>query len=200
MTRFTTVALPLALLVTAGLLVGRADADRDRHGEGHHGRGHDDDGDDDDDDDDDDGGGERGGGRASDAAARATAEWATYQKECGSCHLAYPPRFLPATSWTALLAGLDDHFGENAELAPAVRKKLDSWIVPFAAPPVSGTTPLRITTSPWWVRKHDEVAAAVWKRKAVGSKSNCAACHRSAEQGRFSEHDVQIPRDADPPR
>ncbi len=39
-----------------------------------------------------------------------------YRKECSACHMAYPANFLPARSWKALLAHLDDHFDENAEL------------------------------------------------------------------------------------
>jgi hypothetical protein len=38
------------------------------------------------------------------------------------------------------------------------------------------------------------MSAAVWQRKAIGSAANCAACHPGAAQGRFSEHDVRIPK------
>ena len=52
----------------------------------------------------------------------------------------------------------------------------------------------RITRSAWFVRKHDEVPSAVWKRPAVKSAANCAACHTQADQGDFNEHTVRIPR------
>jgi hypothetical protein len=52
----------------------------------------------------------------------------------------------------------------------------------------------RITKSAWFVRQHDEVSASVYKRTAVGSASNCAACHPRAADGNFDEHDVRIPK------
>ena len=41
-----------------------------------------------------------------------------YKQECGSCHFAYPPSFLPARSWEKIMKNLSDHFGENAEFLP----------------------------------------------------------------------------------
>ena len=58
-----------------------------------------------------------------------------------------------------------------------------------AAPPQD-----RISQSAWFVREHREITSAVWKRPAVGSAAQCAACHRGAEAGRFSEHDVKVPQ------
>jgi hypothetical protein len=43
-------------------------------------------------------------------------------KECGVCHIAYPPQMLPARSWKKIMAGLADHFGENATLPEAARR------------------------------------------------------------------------------
>ena len=39
-----------------------------------------------------------------------------YGQECGSCHFPYQPGLLPAVSWERIMGGLEDHFGENAEL------------------------------------------------------------------------------------
>ena len=39
-----------------------------------------------------------------------------YAEECGGCHFAYQPGFLPARSWKSIMAGLDNHFDDNAEL------------------------------------------------------------------------------------
>ncbi len=41
---------------------------------------------------------------------------ATVQKECGACHMAFQPGFLPARSWTRMMGSLSDHFGEDASL------------------------------------------------------------------------------------
>lgn len=46
-------------------------------------------------------------------------------------------------------------------------------------------TPLRVTETPYWLGKHDEIDAAVWKRPQVGSSANCVACHENAERSVF---------------
>lgn len=144
---------------------------------------------------------------ASEAAMRASPGWELYASECGSCHLAFPPGMLPARSWSVLLGGLADHFGENAEVDEATRTQLAQFLGSWAADTgggkrsaraAGGTTPLRITELASWRREHDELSAAVFERKAVGSAANCTACHREAEQGVFDEDAVRIPKDPPP--
>ena len=147
---------------------------------------------------------------ASETAMRASPAWELYASECGSCHLAYPPGLLPARSWSALLSGLDDHFGENAELDEPTRAQLAAFLVSGSADAsgakraarvlrsAGGTTPLRITALAFWRREHDELSPEVFRRETVRSAANCTACHRGAEQGMFDEDAVRIPRD--PPR
>jgi hypothetical protein len=119
-----------------------------------------------------------------------------YQQECAACHLAYPPALLPAESWRRLMSDLPRHFGTDASLDAGTAQAISTWLIANAgtgrrlrgAPPQD-----RITTSAWFVHEHDEVPATSWKRPAVKSASNCAACHARAEQGDFNEHDVRIP-------
>ncbi len=127
-------------------------------------------------------------------------QWKAYASECGSCHLAYPPSMLPARSWTALLAGLNDHFGQNAELDAATRKQLEDFLTLNAGREVVGPTPLRITELRWWRHEHDEISASTFRRKAIVSAANCGACHPGAKDGAFGEHAVKVPRDAPAPR
>jgi hypothetical protein len=107
---------------------------------------------------------------------------------------------LPAGSWSALLGGLSDHFGQNEEIDAVTRKQLSDFLQANAARSPSGDAtnkpPLRITSLPWWRREHDELSAAVFARKAVMTRSNCGACHPQANEGDFSEHKVKIPKDA----
>jgi hypothetical protein len=131
----------------------------------------------------------------------------TYQQECASCHTAYSPGLLPARSWQKLMAGLDDHFGDNAELMPEQHQAVLQYLVENAADGgqyrVSAKilrtigpdeAPLRITETRYFVAKHDEVPSRlVEKNPDVGSFSNCSACHKGAEKGYFNEHDVRIP-------
>ncbi len=149
------------------------------------------------DDDDDDEHEEHSRLRGGAVALRKAAAWKPYLAECGSCHTAYPPNMLPAESWSALLGGLNDHFGQNAELDAATSKQLEDFLRANAARSDGASKPpLRITTLPWWRREHDEVPAGVYARKAVMTRSNCGACHPGANEGDFGEHKVKIPKDA----
>jgi hypothetical protein len=120
-----------------------------------------------------------------------------YQQECAACHIAYPPRMLPAESWQRLLGELPRHFGTDASLDAQSVRQLSAWLASNAgpgrrareAPPED-----RITRSAWFLREHDEVPASAWKLPAVKSPANCAACHTQADQGDFDEHRVHIPR------
>ena len=120
-----------------------------------------------------------------------------YARECGSCHLAYPPQLLPAGAWRRTMAGLDRHFGTDASLDAKSAREIGAFLERNAGTGkrtagADGAT--RITQTPWFVRKHDEVPAAAWKRASVGGAGNCAACHAGAARGDFNEHAVRIPR------
>ncbi|MBU3739987.1 MAG: cytochrome C, partial [Rhodoferax sp.] len=122
-----------------------------------------------------------------------------YQQECAACHIAYPPALLPAASWQRLMGSLDRHFGTDASLDAASVRDLTRWLTQNAGSyrRVSEPPPQdRITRSAWFVRQHGghEVPADVWKRAAVGSPANCAACHTRADQGRFDEREIRIPK------
>lgn len=124
-----------------------------------------------------------------------------YQQECGACHMAYPPGLLPAASWQQLMGNLPRHFGSDASLDnKAQHQQISTWLQSHAgtfkkaardpAPPPQD----RISLAPWFVRKHREVAASTWQRKAIGSAANCTACHAQAAEGDFSERAVRIPQ------
>ena len=120
-----------------------------------------------------------------------------YTQECASCHVAYPPGLLPAASWQRLMGRLSTHYGTDASLDATMTAALSAWLSANAG---SGKRAReepaqdRITRSAWFVREHREVGAETWKRPAIQSPSNCAACHPRAEQGDFDEHAVRIPR------
>ncbi|MDR2013219.1 MAG: diheme cytochrome c [Rhodanobacter sp.] len=118
-----------------------------------------------------------------------------YQQECASCHIAFPPGMLPASSWQRIMNNLKHHYGADASLDEAAVKQLEQWLTtvtnrtqPLPEPPED-----RITRSAWFVHTHHEVAASVWSRPAIKSAANCAACHNAADPGNFSEHYVRIP-------
>ncbi|HRX35468.1 MAG TPA: diheme cytochrome c [Aestuariivirga sp.] len=117
--------------------------------------------------------------------------------ECSACHMAFQPQMLPARSWQAIMGDLANHFGENAELEPAVAEEITAYLVANAADAngkknrlmrriKDSETPLRITETPWWGRSHQgEVSEASFKR--AGSKANCVACHRGAGKGYYED-------------
>ncbi|RMD91278.1 MAG: cytochrome C [Alphaproteobacteria bacterium] len=121
----------------------------------------------------------------------------TTRTECGACHMAYAPQFLPARSWKQIMATLDNHFGEDASLDPDVAAKIEAYLTSHAADTggnlpaaLSGVspseTPLRISEMPWFTRRHAYEVSRRWLQKA-GSWSNCTYCHRGAEQGYFED-------------
>ena len=115
--------------------------------------------------------------------------------------MAYPPGLLPAAAWTRQMDTLKNHYGSNATLSKEDEQVIRTFLVQASAAnqqPLENARkpgePPRITSSAWFLRKHDEVRPEQWKRKAVGSASNCVACHAGAEKGNFNEHEVRIPR------
>lgn len=120
---------------------------------------------------------------------------ARYIEECASCHAPFPAKMLPAASWQALLTSLDKHFGTDASIDAPTARALSQWLSENASRRTSMRPPQdRLTQSAEFVRKHREIATSVWLRPAIGGASNCAACHTNSAQGRFSEHDVRIPK------
>ena len=130
-----------------------------------------------------------------------------YKTECGSCHMAYSPGLLPSQSWYKVMANLAQHFGENAELEPALVQQLTDYLTAQAADKsdyrrsqkimssLKGEQVVeRITDTPYFIREHHEIPPRLFKdNPAVASLSQCNACHAKAEQGSFNEDEVRIP-------
>jgi len=142
------------------------------------------------------------------AAASAVADGKTYPpvadpvvaKECGACHMRYSAGLLPASSWQRMVAGLKDHFGENADVDQATAEHILAYLVAHADVPRAprqakaaqvalAEPPLRITEQGWFKGKHGprRISADALKRKNARSAADCMACHREAEQGMFDE-------------
>jgi cytochrome c553 len=110
----------------------------------------------------------------------------TYVAECASCHIAYPPRFLPADSWRALMTNLGDHFGSDASLDPATATTILDYLRAHARRRRASDDPLplRITDTGWFRHEHGTPAALLRKYPAIQSAADCGACHeRLAHEG-----------------
>ena len=132
---------------------------------------------------------------ATDASAL-TSKPASYDAECASCHMAFPPNLLGQKSWQNIMSSLDKHFGTDASLDPKAQAEITKWLVKNAATKqkYSAIAPEnRITKSYWFISEHDEVKAEVWKRVGVMSPANCLACHTNGASGAFSEKNIRIP-------
>lgn len=132
---------------------------------------------------------------------------ATYKAECGGCHMAYPAGLLPADAWRRVMADLGNHYGDDASLDAAAATEILSYLGAngadgsarlrsraFAAVPIPGEAPPRITETRYFRGKHSEIPIRLVRdNPGVGSFSRCETCHQGAEQGRFNEDQVRIP-------
>jgi hypothetical protein len=124
---------------------------------------------------------------------------ATYVKECGSCHFAYQPGWLPERSWRALLDSLSPHFGENATLAPASHRAVLNYLAAGAADRVGnqrsreimqviapGESPTSITKVLYVNGIHGGFLDPAFQGKPqVKTLAHCSACHQRADRGWF---------------
>ena len=119
-----------------------------------------------------------------------------YDSECASCHMAYPPGLLSEKSWQNVMSSLGKHFGTDASIDEKERLEISKWLGANAATrqKYAEVAPdNRITKTTWFIRKHNEIKADVWKRASIKSPANCGACHINAADGVFSEKNIAIP-------
>ena len=132
-----------------------------------------------------------------------------YQEECGDCHFAYQPGWLPEASWRKLLdaKALENHFEENAELNDSTRIRILEILVNASADKsrykrskkimsslMNGEVPIRISETPFIKSKHHEVSEdVISKTGKIKSLSNCDKCHQKAKESSFDDDTVYVP-------
>jgi cytochrome c553 len=135
---------------------------------------------------------------------------AGYLKECGSCHMAYPPELLPARSWTKILGSLQDHFGDSAQLDDATQQRIHDYLVANSADKAQneesfavmkslrpGETPLRITGTPYIAGLHAAVLDPLWEgNPRPKTLAECGVCHHLAQTGNFTMRQFSVSDDA----
>jgi hypothetical protein len=123
------------------------------------------------------------------------------------CYFPYQPGFLPEASWRLLMSGLEDHFGENAELTDEDHEFILNYLRINAAAASdreisrkvlwsirTAPVPLRITETGFFQHEHDEIPPQVLRNNGENiSFSNCDACHGRALQGSYAEDEIDIP-------
>ena len=136
-----------------------------------------------------------------------------WRSECGSCHLPYHPNLLPSRSWKAIMSGQARHFGSDLALdantsatllAYAAANSADksqteaSYKITRSLKPAD--TPLRITETPYWEKKHSKITVEQWQAEPIKSKANCAACHLDADEGTFLDAAMHVPTGSGAPK
>jgi hypothetical protein len=133
-----------------------------------------------------------------------------YLKECGTCHMAYPPELLPVRSWTRVMGSLQDHFGDSAQLDAATQQRIHDYLVAHAADKAqnehafaimrslnSREAPLRITATPYIAGIHAAVLDPVWGgNPRPKTLAECGVCHLQVQAGNFTMRKFTVTDDA----
>ena len=126
-----------------------------------------------------------------------------YADNCGDCHHAHHPSLRTADMWARIIGGLEDHFGEDATVGGKTGKRILAFLRTNSAETFdteaavrlgrAATPDLRISSAPWWKKRHEKISGRVFASAAVGSRANCNACHRDARTGRFDDAKIHVP-------
>ena len=131
---------------------------------------------------------------------------ASWRDNCGECHFTFHPSLLPARSWQKIFDTQHKHFEEDLDLDEDTKLKLllfhlanaaEKGLTEFARKIIyytpSDRTPLRITETVYWKKKHKDIDEIYWKHDKVKFKGNCDACHLDAEEGTYEDSDMRLP-------
>ena len=126
-----------------------------------------------------------------------------YKSECGDCHHPHHPSLRSAAEWQTIMAGLEDHYGEDASLDEETSLMIKNFLTENDArsfdTEVSNkigrieTVSHQITETPYWKKRHHDVPASLFKQASVGSKANCNGCHKDAESGGYADENIHLP-------
>jgi hypothetical protein len=129
-----------------------------------------------------------------------------YKENCGACHIAFQPGLLPARSWINILDNPGVHAGGELSFDKTTKDEIRKYLTQNSAEKsrseisreivasIGSDIPSRISEVPFIRKEHQEIKKEVFSRSAVGSRGNCIACHRTAEQGYYDDDNVTIPK------
>lgn len=129
-----------------------------------------------------------------------------FAKECGSCHITYPPYLLPKESWQKMMANLEDHFGDDASTDEDTTAYILAFLEDNSAQNSThqaafnilkslkgNKSTIAITKTPFWEKKHDDIDKSVFANAKIKSKANCKACHTDIENGLIENDLINMP-------
>ena len=130
-----------------------------------------------------------------------------YIKECGSCHFPYQAGLLPANAWNKMMTNLENHFNNDASLNEADLQTLTKYLNDNSAEKnmqykrssrivsslAKNQIPDSISTTPYMIKKHEDIRKDLITQNEVKGLFNCIACHKTADKGIYGERDINIP-------
>ncbi|MDX9901932.1 MAG: diheme cytochrome c [Aliarcobacter sp.] len=130
-----------------------------------------------------------------------------YIKECGSCHFPYQAGLLPANAWNKMMTNLENHFNSDASLNEANLQTLTKYLNDNSAEKnmqykrsnrivsslAKNQIPDSISTTPYMIKKHEDIRKNLITQNEVKGLFNCIACHKTADKGIYRERDINIP-------
>jgi len=133
---------------------------------------------------------------------------AVLRDECGGCHEPYHPIVLTATGWRQMIAGLADHFGEDAALSPDTARTVEAALTQGGTAETSDrevahwmrspdpAAPFAVTRSAGWQARHRALPETVFTGRAVSGRGHCSACHADAQDGLFAPQAIHLPKES----
>lgn len=130
-----------------------------------------------------------------------------YIKECGSCHFPYQAGLLPSNAWNKMMTNLENHFNSDASLNEADLQTLSKYLNDNSAEKnmqykrsnrivsslAKNQIPDSISTTPYMIKKHEDIRKDLITQNEVKGLFNCMACHKTADKGIYGERDINIP-------
>ena len=130
-----------------------------------------------------------------------------YIKVCGSCHFPYQPGLLPSNAWNKMMTNLENHFNSDASLNEADLQTLTKYLNDNSAEKnmqykrsnkivsslAKNQIPDSISTTPYMIKKHEDIKKNLISQNEVKGLFNCIACHKTADKGIYGERDINIP-------
>lgn len=122
-------------------------------------------------------------------------------KECGECHMAYPPETMTRSVWRKIIGDLSNHFGEDASLDAASVQHILAYHEANASDVSDSRAAMkwtsdvlfsRLTEGPRFIEKHGNCAPEIWTDPKVKSKSNCQACHKTMQTDGNTDADISF--------
>jgi len=104
---------------------------------------------------------------------------AAWRNECGACHMAFPPRMLPAEDWQLIMRRLDRHFGADASLDDALRSQIAAFLERNGSHEMfrdTGDELPRLTARAWFERRHQGAIRRLLQGR-LKSLADCQGCH-----------------------